>query len=105
VPRFTSGLGCDDDVAGHGQLASSAQSKAADSGNHGLGDTVDAVAIGKPALKPLIKWHRLGHLLDIRPGRENSFSAGYNHGADLGILIERLQRSRQLLHERRRQGV
>ena len=98
------GVGGDDEVAHHRQLAAAAQRIARDGGDDRLAD---------PRRWPRPRGRRgrrqktsmkvlLGHLLDVGPGGKGLFRPGEDDAAHLVVGVGRRQRGRQFAHQLRR---
>src|SRR5690606_4505533 len=89
----------DDEIAHHGQLAATAERKAADGGDHRLAAAGDIVPAGGKVLD-----HGLGeavglHFLDIRTGGKGLLRTGDDDGADAGICLEGGENAPQLVKQ------
>ena len=83
------GVGSDDDVAHHGELAAAAERIAADGGDGGFAARGDAAAAdrGEIAGEHVDEAFRL-HLLDVGAGGKRLFAAGEQDTADIVIGLE-----------------
>ena len=100
------GIGGEDEVAHHRQLAAAAQRKARDRGDHRLLHAQHRL----PALADEVLQRGLGigavlHLLDVGAGREGLLVAGQHDRADRRIGVERQQLRADLVHHRVAQRV
>src|SRR5437588_777073 len=73
--------------------------------NERLGDELEAVPIGDAIVLQCLNSGLRGHLLEISTGCEHPWAASQNQDATIRIGVERLERLRHLLHQRRKQRV
>ena len=105
TPRLISGwpnsggVGSQNEIAHHGQLAAAAEGEAGHCGNHRLPDPQHRL----PALADEILQQGGGmgailHFLDVGAGGEGFFVSGQNDGADCRVVVERQELIADLLH-------
>lgn len=82
------GLGGDDDVAHHGELAAAAQGVPGDRGDDGLGDAGDVGPVLEHVGHVGVDEGVGGHLLDVSPRREGLLGARDDDGAHVVVGVE-----------------
>ena len=100
------GVGGDDDVAHHGELAAAAERIAADRGNGRLAAARDAVAAdgGEVRREHVDEALRL-HLLDVGAGGKGLFAAGHDDAADRVVRLEVVDGGGDLAEDAERQRI
>ena len=84
------GVGGDDDVALHGELAAAAERKARDRRNHRLAGMGEAVPGGGEVPHERVHVGLARHLLDVGAGGERLLRPGDDEAADPGVRLERI---------------
>ena len=100
------GIGGEDEVAHHRQLAPAAERVAGDGGDDRLAAAEEGLRLGRQEILAEHIHEPLGlHVLDVGAGREGLLVAGQDHRADGLVAIERAERGAELAHQLRIQGV
>ena len=85
------GVGRDDEIAHHGELAAPAQGKARNSGDHGLATARHPVPADEEIIHIGVGIGELGHFLDVRTCREGLVGSCDHDAADVTVGVERVQ--------------
>ena len=99
------GLGGDDQVAGHRQLAAAAQAVARDRGDERRPERADRVPAIDAALVVEVDRGGLGELADVRAGRERALRAAEHDRPHLRVAVELGERRDELVHQLVRERV
>jgi hypothetical protein len=86
-------VGGDDQVALHGQLATAAERKAGNGGNHWLPHTSNVIPRARVVAEKSVDEGLVRHFLDVGAGGKGFVRAGDHDTADPVVGIELLERS------------
>lgn len=92
------GVGGDEDVAHHRELATTAQRVAGDRGDERRADALERLPASEPVGRVHVEVRLLSHLLDVCPGGERAVRAGEDDRADAGVDVELGKERGELLH-------
>ena len=98
-------IGSDDEVAHHGQLASSSEAETIDGGDDGLTDIADTLEVGEHVVLVPVDAVEGGHSLNVSTSNESTSLTGDDHAADVVILVKAVELLDELLADGGVKGV
>ena len=99
------GVGGENEIAHHRDLASPAKRETGDSGDDGLARLRHILPAGDEVADKSLGEGLVLHFLDVGAGGERLLGAGQHDRADRGVGLEGLERRVEVLHQGRRQRV
>ena len=99
------GVGGEDDIAHHGELASAAEGVSRDGGDHRRAHRREARPLAEVIVHRHLEARLVGHLLDVGAGGERLLRPGQHDGADALVGVEAGGGVDDLAHHRRVERV